>query len=139
MLHLRNRPGSNGPDERAISIAAGLARIAESRGVEYALAVPLTRLLVHPRRGGGHLARLTTDLGLLELGPDDGRGARCAFPPQAAGMGSSCIVVHSGGLDPGFAPRGAQISHIVATELDGAAVHSPARPITLREGAHRGA
>ena len=138
VLHLRTRPGSNADDEQAIRVAAGLARLAESRGVEYALAVPLHRLLVHPRRGDGHFARLMTDLGLLDLGPDDGRGARCAFPPQATGAGSSCVVVYSGAIDAGFAPRSPQITSLIARATDGAiSVALPTIPV--EEGAPRAA
>lgn len=116
VLHLRSRPGSDAADEQAIRVGAGLARAAEKQGVEYGLAVPLTRLLVHPRRGEGHLSRLMGDLGLLDLGADDGRGSRSAFPPQAAGgnANTSCIAVHAGALDLAFAPASASITNIVA-------------------------
>jgi uncharacterized protein (DUF58 family) len=112
VLRLRTRPGSDADDERAIRMAAGLAMMAEETGMEYALAAPLTRLLLHPRRGGGHLARLMTDLGVLDLGADDGRGERGAFPPHAAGAGGSCVVVHSGAIDAGYAPRADNILQI---------------------------
>jgi uncharacterized protein (DUF58 family) len=142
VLHLRTRAGSTAADEQAIRIVAGLARQAEQRGVEYALAVPLTRLLMHPRRGEGHLTRLMTDLGLLDLGPDDGRGARAAFPPQATGggAGSSCVVVHSGALDMQFAPASSDVTNIVASAP--AAAGTPAAtasPTPQREGASRAA
>ncbi len=135
VLHLRTRPGGDAADEQAIRIGAGLARQAELRGVEYALAVPLTRLLIHPRRGEGHLARLMTDLGLLDLGHDDGRGARVAFPPQAAGsgMGSSCIVVHAGGLDMAFAPASANITNIIASAPSSGTPAFPAAADTLKK------
>ena len=123
VLHLRTRKGFGAADEQAIRMAAGLAHAAERQGVEYGLAVPLTRLLVHPRRSEGHLARLMTDLGLLDLGADDGRGQRAAFPAQAAGSGSnsSCIAIHAGVLDLAFAPASRTITNIVATAPMGTA------------------
>ncbi len=140
VLHLRARPGTDADDEHAIRIAAGLARRAEAAGMEYALAVPLTRLLVHPRRGDGHLSRLMTDLGLIDLGLDDGRGARSAFPPQttSGGSNSSCVVVHGGQLDGAFAPRSDRVMHIIAHAGD-ALDNSPVRPIAPRGGATQAA
>ncbi len=137
VLHLRAHPGFTAADEQAIRVGAGLAQAAERRGVEYGLAVPLTRLLVHPRRGAGHLSRLMTDLGLLDLGADDGRGGRIAFPPQATGGGtnSSCITVHAGTLDLAFVPASETITNIVASAPAGI-VKAIEQPIaTTREGA----
>lgn len=102
VLRLRPEPESAVDDERAISLAAGLAQRAESLGMDYGLSVPLSRSVAHPRRGSAHLARLMTELGLLDLGADDGRGRLAAFPPHAATPGTLCVVVHSGGVDSSF-------------------------------------
>lgn len=120
VLHLRTRPGSDADDERAIRVAAGLARAAEAQGLEYGVAAPLCRLLVHPRRlgtagTGGQLSRVMTDLGLLDLGPDDGRGARSIFPMHAATASGGCVVVHAGPVDVAFAPRVAGVLNIAVT------------------------
>jgi uncharacterized protein (DUF58 family) len=119
VLHLRTRVGSEADDERAISMAAGLARAAEAQGLEYGVAAPLCRLLVHPRRvgsagTGGQLSRVLTDLGLIELGADDGRGGKSVFPSQASTASGGCVVVHSGAVDAAFAPIAAGVLSIPA-------------------------
>ncbi len=117
VLHLRTHPGSEAADERAIRVAAGLARAAEAQGLEYGVAAPLCRMLIHPRRigsagTGGQLSRVMVDLGLLDLGADDGRGARSAFPVHAAAASGGCVVVHAGPVDGAFAPRAAGVLNI---------------------------
>lgn len=112
VLRVRVRPGSTEDDERAIRIAAGLVRDADARGMEVGLVAPLTGLLLHPRGGAGHVARAMVDLGVLDLGADDGRGGRSMFPGHAAGAGSRCVVVHSGPVEPGFAPVGSDIAEV---------------------------
>jgi uncharacterized protein (DUF58 family) len=112
VLRVRTRAGSDQEDERAIRIAAGLVRDADEHGMAFGLVCPLTGLLLHPGRGAGHLARALTDLGLLELGADDGRGAKSAFPGYAGAAGSRCVVVHSGAVEARFAPAGRNIANI---------------------------
>jgi uncharacterized protein (DUF58 family) len=92
---LRSRPGSDEADELAIGHAAGLAVEAERRGLEYALLVPLTGTLITPRRGQGHLDRVLLELALLDLGPDDGRGAALGDAP-APGPGLRVLVTADG-------------------------------------------
>lgn len=106
VLRLRTRPGSDPADERAISIAAGLLKEAEARGLEYGLAVPLLHAIVPPRRGAGHLSRVLTELGLLDLGADDGRGEHAAVPSQTLGHKGLTMVVHGGNVDHAFAAGG---------------------------------
>jgi uncharacterized protein (DUF58 family) len=106
VLRVRVRPGSEALDERAISVAAGLLKEAEARGLEYGLAVPLLHAIVPPRRGAGHLSRVLTELGLLDLGADDGRGERMLMPTQTLGHRGLTMVVHSGQVDASFAMPG---------------------------------
>lgn len=133
VLRLRTASGSSEQDERAISLAAGLARRAELRGMDYGLSIPLTRSLTQPRRGLGHLARLMTDLGLLDLGADDGRGSTSAFPPHAGAPSTLCIVVHSGRPDPSYRPAGNResVTHI-GTDNDASATNAHARAEEVR-------
>jgi uncharacterized protein (DUF58 family) len=114
VLRLRSTVGSTIEDEHAISLAAGVAHQAEKHGMEYGLATPLTRTLIHPRHGPIHLARLMTELGMLELGPDDGRGRNSAFPAPASGLHGLCVVVHAGLIDPTFRPTAGNqfVTHI---------------------------
>jgi hypothetical protein len=56
-----------------------------------------------------------TDLGLLDLAADDGRGARSVFPTNAAATSGGCVVVHSGPVDAGFAPHVAGVVNLSAT------------------------
>lgn len=132
--HLRLRPGSDHDDERAISLAAGIARWADARGIEFGLAAPITRAMMVPRRGGPHMRRMLEMLGMLDLGPDDGRGRRTAFPPQAAMRGAECVVVHAGPIDPAFHGASDRILHVSSDTLPDlphvrASKHAPAKAI----------
>lgn len=96
---VRGRVGSTVDDESAISLAAGLAEAAESRGLEYGLIVPLTGTMTPMRRGAGQLSRVLVDLALLELGPDDGRGGATGVPNRATGRGVVVAMVRAGGIE----------------------------------------
>lgn len=90
---LRARRGSAEADEATISLAAGVAELAEASGAEYGVLVPLTGASTPVRRGAGHLSRVMSDLAMLELGADDGRGAGLGVPAQAGGRGTVCVLV----------------------------------------------
>lgn len=125
VLHLRTLPGQDALDERAISIAAGIADDAETRGVEFGLIIPISRTLIHPRRGPVHLHRTMIDLGLLDLGADDGRGARSAFPTHVLGQGAAVVVVHPGSVDPHFGGAGERVSHVAASDVSASSAPRP--------------
>lgn len=114
VLHLRTIAGQDALDEKAISLAAGLAHDAEKRDVEFGMLVPLTRTIVHPRRGSAHLHRMMLDLGLLDLGEDDGRGRRSSFPGHVLGQGAAVVVVHAGSIDASFGGLDDRVSHVSA-------------------------
>lgn len=136
VLHLRTAIGQDALDERAIALAAGLAHDAEKRGVEFGLIVPVTRTLLHPRRGMMHLQRCMNELGLLDLGAEDGRGMRSAFPSHALGPGAAVVVVHAGPADPSFGGHGDRVSHVSTAA---APQTSPSSPTSTTPGVGRAA
>jgi hypothetical protein len=116
-------------------MAATLCERAERLGMEYGLVAPLTRLLVAPRRGPAHLARCLVELGRLDLGPDDGSGARAVMPSVVAdrgAAGAACVIVHAGPIDPGVVHgagaggagggRGGRLVHVTAVDAAGTGV-----------------
>ena len=112
VLHLRSSQGSTENDEQAICFAAGLAVSCEAAGISYSLIDPLTRTHIPARRGEAHLQRVMRELGLLDLGPDDGRGERTAFPVRLVPPRTHAVVLHSGSPIQAFAPSSVRVTHI---------------------------
>ncbi len=128
VLHLRTHAGHDALDERAIALAAGLAETAERQGVEFGLVIPLSRTLVHPRRGFAHRQRVMIELGLVDLAADDGRGARSAFPTHVLGPGAAVVVVHAGPSDSGFGGNDDRVTHVSAADTPGASQTPAGQP-----------
>ncbi|MFN7021347.1 MAG: DUF58 domain-containing protein [Phycisphaerales bacterium] len=103
-------------DEQAISVAAALIEHARARSIALGLAIPLTGLSVPPRSDPAHMDRLMRELGQLDLGAVDQRGAVLPFPLAAASHRHACLCIHAGAVDPSYGP-GDRSRHIGA-QLD---------------------
>ncbi len=101
--------------ERAIAIAAAVARHGIAEGVAVGLAISSPRVIVPPGTGPRHLDRVLNELGLLDLTTVP-RGAAAAPLPAPIARGSAVVVVHAGQLDRAGVPHSA--IHLVASELE---------------------
>ncbi len=112
-------------EERAITIAASLASVAEQHGVEFGLTVLGAGVPSIPvRRGRWHRERVLTALSLIDL-------SRPREPRDAPELGDeercSLVVLHPAGIDPALLPDRAL--HYSATRMDQVLdVESPATP-----------
>lgn len=93
-------------DERAIALAASVAREAAVQGVAVGVAIPGAGVYHTPRIGRVHIDRLLGDLAVL-----DADKARAAAPsaqqlPETAARSGACVVIHAGDADEGYGPRG---------------------------------
>ncbi|MBX3385424.1 MAG: DUF58 domain-containing protein [Phycisphaeraceae bacterium] len=89
--------GERDLDERAISFAASLAKMAHERGMMFGLSEPLSGVLVTPGSGRGHLERLFDALARLDPASAVARfaGKGAAHPPKATTAdGTMCVIVH---------------------------------------------
>lgn len=86
-------------DERAICVAASLAKMAQERGMMFGLSEPFSGVLLPPARGRGHLERLFDALARIDLSATQDEHGRLApqgalAPKAATSDGTMCVVVH---------------------------------------------
>lgn len=112
VLRLRATLGSEAFDERAIGMAAFLARHAVEQGLEVGLAVPLNRTILHPRSSEQQVQAVLNTLAEIDLGADDARGTSMHMPPATLIRGVRSIIIHGGPVDHGFAPSGNSVRHV---------------------------
>ena len=101
---LRLLPGATNADEneRAISLAVGLAADSLDRGLSVGLAVPRAAITLRPLPGAPHLHAIARELGVLDLNALDTHPEAGRFPAAAAAPGSLVVAVHAGTIDRSF-------------------------------------
>lgn len=102
------------PDERAISVAAGLIERAVKEGAAVGLVAPAAGLDAPPGVGGGRMAALLDELARIDLSRMGAKQRRRPIPAKPGVM----IVAHAKGADRSSAPAGAR-------HLDAETVRTP--------------
>jgi uncharacterized protein (DUF58 family) len=100
----RSDTASAAIDERAIALAAAVAREASSQQIAVGLAVPGAEVVHSPRVGRVHLEMLLGDLAILDLEKVRAPGAQRL--PETALRTGACIIIHAGEVDESYGPRG---------------------------------
>ncbi len=93
-------------DERAIALAASVAREAAGQGIAVGMAVPGAGVYLPPRVGRVHLVRLLGDLAILDADKARAGAAGAQRLSETAARSGACVVVHAGEVDEGYGPRG---------------------------------